>query len=131
MEYVRQQGYPDERHPATRELWTWERERQLKEGGETNHVNTNGVGSVVSPEGDLSQDLVGQGARHDERRVTGGTPKVDKSTCLSKQIMVRSLRRMTRIKSKEMKVASVFSLKHCFATHACRLTTSEAPFSYL
>ena len=37
------------------------------------------VVSVV-PELDLSKDLVGEGARHDERRVTSGASKVEEST---------------------------------------------------
>lgn len=31
-------------------------------------------------QGDLGQDLVGEGARHDEGRVTGGTAQVDQTT---------------------------------------------------
>ena len=58
------------------------------------HVDTNGLlagsteldvllteGSVLGLEqSNLGQDLVGERARHDERRVTGGTAKVDQTT---------------------------------------------------
>ena len=41
--------------------------------------------SILSlEEGDLGENLVGEGAGHDEGRVTGGTAKVDKTT-LSKE----------------------------------------------
>ena len=37
------------------------------------HVNAESELTRVGPESDLSEDLVGEGARHDERWVTGGT----------------------------------------------------------
>jgi len=53
------------------------------------HVYTNGVRSVVGPEGDLGQNLVGERARHDERGVSVSATQVDE-TSISKQDDVSS-----------------------------------------
>jgi hypothetical protein len=47
-------------------------------------VDTQGEVLGTLPEGHLSEDLVGEGAGHDERRVTGGTSEVDE-TALGQQ----------------------------------------------
>lgn len=44
------------------------------------HVDTERVSLRVSPKGDLSQNLVGKRAGHDERGVTGTTTEVDETT---------------------------------------------------
>lgn len=44
------------------------------------HVNAQGVGSSVGPEGNLGQDLVGERVGHDERRVASGASQVDQAT---------------------------------------------------
>ena len=44
------------------------------------HVDTEGVGLVVGPKGDLGHDLVGERAGHDEGGVTGTASEVDQST---------------------------------------------------
>ena len=43
------------------------------------HVNTEGELLGSGPEGDLGKDLVGEGAGHDERGVTGSTAQVDEA----------------------------------------------------
>jgi hypothetical protein len=43
-------------------------------------LDTKGVRGVVGPESDLGEDLVGEGARHDPRRVAGGASEVDKTS---------------------------------------------------
>ena len=48
------------------------------------HVDTERELLGGGPEGDLSEDLVGERARHDERRVTGGTAEVNE-TALSEE----------------------------------------------
>ena len=41
------------------------------------HVNSERVLLSLGPEGDLGEDLVGERAGHDERRVSGSTSEVD------------------------------------------------------
>ena len=41
------------------------------------HVDSKRVLLVLGPESDLSEDLVGERAGHDERRVSGSTSEVD------------------------------------------------------
>lgn len=51
--------------------------RKLKRG---NSLHTEGVRGVVGPESDLGKDLVGEGARHDPRRVASGATEVDETS---------------------------------------------------
>lgn len=57
--------------------------------GRKDLLDANGVVGVVGPEGNLGEDLVGEGARHDERRVSVGASEVDE-TSLSEEDDVSS-----------------------------------------
>ena len=52
------------------------------------HGDADGPSLFGGPKGDLSEDLIRKGSRHDERRVTGSTAKIDKSTFSKKDNMV-------------------------------------------
>jgi hypothetical protein len=43
-------------------------------------MDTKGLRGVDGPEGDLGEDLVGEGARHDPRRVAGSASEVDETS---------------------------------------------------
>src|SRR5579859_7420545 len=52
------------------------------------HGDTNGPSFLGGPQLNLSKHLVGEGSRHDERRVTGSTSKIDKSALGKEDDMV-------------------------------------------